>query len=267
MIGPFRAGRVALLAAIVAVVGTQVATAQSRGRRPPRLAQVVEWLDSGDVEDIRRGIESVGLLGSSGAVQRLEDRVRRGLPGELLLLAVHTLGATGRSEARPLVSDLLSHRRVAIRVAAVRALTDIGNSETALIRALSDPAPEVRSAAAESLGQVGSTASIDPLFRAFDRGVEEAATSLGQIVRNEEVPRLLGYLGDRSLETMSPALLEVLSREEIRVSTKVDLVGQLSEMATGDVRRFLEDYAASLPQGAPADLRRAVQNAAGRIAQ
>ena len=262
-------GRFAVLLGLCALVWTQTGFAQPRARRlrTVRTTQIAEWLNAPETANIQRGIEGVGLAGSRDAVRLLEDRIRRGLPPDLLLLAVNTLGATGRGEAGPLLGELLSHRRATVRVAAVRALADLAprSAEAKLVGALSDPAPTVRAAAAESLGHVGTSESVDALFLAFDRGIEEAATSLGQLARDEDVPRIVAYLGDRSLETLSPALLELLSRRDIQTATKLSVITRLSEMATSDVREFLDGYGQSLPDRAPDELRRAVEASVARI--
>ena len=271
---PRRAVRAFLAGCLLAHVSfwaiTSAAAQARRSRaRSPASREIASLLQDADTDRVRRGIEAVGLRGSAQAVQLLDARVRQGMPADLLLLAVHTAGAVGRPEAGPLLTDLLSHRRVAIRVAVVHALTDLQppGVESALIRALSDGDPTVRAAAAEALGHIGSEHAIEPLFLAFDRGVEEAATSLGQLARSDDVSRILAYLGERSLETLSPALLELLSRRDIPTDTKVNVVVRLGEMATGEVRRFLEDFRSSLPDRAPSELREAAENAAARIAQ
>jgi len=262
-----------------ALLLTSVATragAQRRPRRPPAvetvagppLEELVAQLASSDEAIIRQGIEALGLRGQADVVEPLAARIRRGLPPELLELAVDTLVISGRPEAGPVLITLISHRRPAIRLKAIMAVASLKprGAEQSLTLALSDADAQIRAAAATGLGQVGARGSVDRLFLALEHGVLEASTSIGVLATPAEVVRLLGYLGRLAFDGISPALGELLARRDIPDRTKLDIVARLAELATGGAKTFLQEFVASLPTTDRSPVRRAAEDAAMRIA-
>ena len=132
--------------------------------------------------------------------------------------------------------------------------------------ALGDPSPEVREAAAEGLGQLGATGSVEPLFQAFDRGVVSAARALGKLVRDDQVPRLLEFIGRMPLTGLTPVFDAVLNRADISEATKLSIVTALAELGTAEARGYLEGLKTKLPD-APPRLRKAIDDAVARIAK
>jgi HEAT repeat protein len=255
-------------------LGPMAATAEAQGRgrgaRPagPTVADAAAMLEARDEGTVRLGIETLGLTGSAEAVRPLAARVRRGLPPELLDLAVDTLVVLARPEAAEILTELAQHRRASVRLKAVTGLAQIRprGVEGVLSRALDDGDPQVRAAAAVGLGQVGARASVDALFLALDRGVLEAATAIAQLATPPEIDRLLAYVGRLDLATLAPALVEIVARRDVPERKKLDVVARVAELATGEAKRFLGDLAASVPEGSGAAVRRAAEDAALRIA-
>jgi HEAT repeat protein len=225
-------------------------------------------LDARDEGTVRLGIETLGLTGSADAVPLLVARVRRGLPPDLLDLAVQTLVVLGRPEAAEVLTELAQHRRAAVRLKAVVGLAQLRprGVEAVLARALDDADPQVRAAAAVALGQVGARGSVDLLFLALEKGVIEAATAIAQVAAPADVDRLLTYVGRLDLASLGPALVELVARRDLPERKKLDVVARVAELATGEAKRFLNDLAASLPEGSGIAVRRAAEDAALRIA-
>lgn len=260
----------------VALGTTSPTLAQRHGGRHPQTSaggvgfdQSVALLSANDPAQIRSGIEALGLLGSPRAVDPISARIRRGLPADLLDSALDTLTVLGRPEAGPVLFALTSHRRAAVRVKAIEAIIACRprGADRALASALNDSEGRVRAAAALGLGQLGSHGELDSLFLAFDRGVGEASTALGQLAQPADVARILGYLGRVPLDLVSPALNEVLARRDLPERSKLDVIAQLQELATGEAKNFLREFVASLPQDAASQsLRHAAEDAILRIA-
>jgi len=228
-------------------------------------------LQSNDPAQIRSGIEAMGLIGNRRVIDPLAARIRAGLPTELLGAAVDTLMVLSRPEAGPILFELTTHRRPEIRLKAVQAIvaSEPRGADRALITALSDMDPRVRAAAALGLGERGATSAVDPLFHALDRHVTEASTAIGQIANPAQIDRLLEYLGRLRFDALTPALSEVLARDDVPRAKKLDVIAKLSELATPEVKQFLQDYVASLPEprrGRPDPVREAAEDAILRIA-
>ncbi len=239
-----------------------------RGRRgSPELTQHVEQLGAADPDQVRGAIEALGLLGDPRAVEPIAERIRRGLPPELLELAISTLTLLGRPEAGPVLFELANHRRAEVRVAAVQAIATVRarGADRALAQSLGDADPAVRAAAASGLGELGATGALDALFLALDRRVPEAAAAIGRLARPAEVDRFLGYLGRLPFDLVTPALGEMLHRDDLAERARLTIVHRLTELATPEVRGFLEQLVSSLPAGS--QVRRAAEDAIPRIGQ
>lgn len=235
------------------------------------IAEATAHLQTNDPARIQTGIEALGLSGSARAVGPLSDRIRRGLPPELLDAALDTLAVLARPEAGPILFELSTHRRPEVRLKAIQAIaaSKPRGADRALVTALSDLDPEVRSAAALGLGAVEARGSIDRLFHALDRGVTDASTSIGQLAGPSDIDRLLGYLGRIPFDALTPALNELLARRDVPSPKKLEVIARLQELATPEAKTFLEDFVASLPEprrGRPDPVRQAAEDAILRIA-
>jgi HEAT repeat protein len=232
------------------------------------LEQAIAQLDSSDRGEVQAAIESFGLLGSPAAIRPLATRIRAGLPPDLLSVAVDTLTVLGHRDAGPILFELLSHRRPEIRLLAVQgiqACTPPG-ADRALVTALSDASPEVRALAATTLGELDARSAVDSLFLAFEHHVTEAGPALARLVDQEGARRLLGYLGSEPFANLRPILFALLTRTDLPSRARLDIVARVSELATAEVRALLEEVVrdGELPTRDP--VRRAAEDAAGRIA-
>lgn len=233
-----------------------------------READVRRGLDSSEAAEIAAAIEAIGTNQLRRLIPALEARIRRGLTPELLTIALDALVALARPESGAILFELASHRRVEVRRRAVHALrvSKPRGAEEALVRALSDMDGDVRREAAQALGEIGTAESVDPLFRAFDRGIADAGASLGAVVRPDDVGRLLEYLGRAPLASLETAIFEILAREDMPEAKKVEVIERIEGLATAGARTLLEAFLATLAdEPANANLRRLTQAAIGRI--
>jgi HEAT repeat protein len=233
------------------------------------LEEISLMLSSGSADEVKMAIESSALLNSPAVVPILIDRVRAGLPPDLLSDAIEALVLLNQPQANPLFVELSRHRRPSVRLRSVQALAALRarDAEPALVRALGDSSPEVREAAAEGLGQLSASGSLDVLFAAFDRGVLGAGRAIGKLVGDAQVPRVLQSLGRVPLSSLSPVFDALLARNDIGEATKLSIVAALSELGTNEARAYLDGLRPQLPQDASPRVRKAIDDAVARIAK
>jgi len=258
-----------IIAGLVWSLSAFTVEAQRRRGGGPDLSAATEQLSSSDATQVRGELEALGLSGSPRAVEPIVGRIRRGLPPDLLGVAVDTLMILGRPEAGPVLFDLMRHRRADIRLKAVQAIlaTLPRGHEGVLIEALNDTDPRVRGAAAEGLGSSGATRAVDALFHAMERGVPEASMAIAALARPSDVDRFLEVLGAVPFDTMTPALAEMLHRDGLADRAKIAIIHGLTELATAGVREFLEDFVNNLEPDDQGPVRRAAEDATPRIGQ
>lgn len=258
---PYRA--LTALVCLALLAGSARASAQDLS-----VADATRMLDSGNADEVRMGIEALGLSGRTTAVAPLAERIARGLPRPLLEAAVETLGVLAKPQAGPILFRLADHRVATVRVAALRAIVSCHarGAESALVEALGDEDPRVRGAAAVGLGTLGARGSLDALFHAFDRGVPESATSIGQLADGAAADRLLGYLERVPLDNVTPGLNEIFARQDVPTAVKLRIAGRLGELATPEIRLYLSELLEALPDS-QGELARAVQSSISRIAE
>lgn len=256
------AGRAAVAAAcvFVPVAVPAVASAQT-------IAESIAALSSPSAAEVQTAIEEIGLAGDPRAVVPLSDRIRAGLSPELLGMAVDTLTVLGRAEAGPVLVELLSHRRADVRTRAVQALAVChpAGASAALARALDDGSPAVRAAAAIALAELGDASAVDPLFRAFERGVAEAGMAIARLGDAAAVARVLGYLGREPFSTLRPMLLAMLERADLAQRARLDIVARVGELATSDARGLLQEVVSGGRLRTSDPVHRAANEAAARI--
>jgi hypothetical protein len=249
---------------------TSRAARQTKAPPPPsagvqaELAQAQQLLDSDSREEIETGIQSLGLLGIEHAVEPLAARIRRGLPSDLLELAVTTLMAIGQPNAGPVLYELTWHRRAEVRKRVVEAIaaTKPAGAEAELLRMLSDEDARVRSAAAV---EVGTGHAVERLFLALDRGNAEASVAIGRLVAPAAVEKLVHYLGRIPFHQMGPALTGVIERRDVPDAKKIELIARLEELGTAEVKSHLSSLLAASGESLTPAVNRAVARAVQQI--
>ena len=234
----------------------------------PAIEQAQKLLDSGDRAQVESGIQSLGLIGKKEVVAPLAERLRRGLPPELMETAILTLMTLGEPSAGPVLNELAAHRRPEVRLRAIEAITALRppGAEATLVAALSDGDDGVRSAAASGLGELGARDAFEVLFHALDRGNMAASQALGKVVEPGQATRLLGYLGRIPFYSLGPALGEVLKRTDVAEPAKLQIIAGLQEVATPEVKGFLGDVMGSAGDALGANVKRAIMHAMQEIA-
>jgi HEAT repeats len=254
-----------LIASLLAAPAS--AKPDKRGKVNPAVEQAKVMLNSGDHDQIETGIQSLGLLGSPDAVAPLVERIRAGLAPDLLDTAIVTLMALGQQSAAPVLFDLATHRRPEVRLRSIEAIVSLApkGAEDVLRSALSDQNPQVRSAAALGLGEIKAVGSVELLFKALDHGNFEASGSIGKLVRGEQIPRMLDYLGKTPLQSLGPALGEVLQRKDIGDRDKLAIVSRLQDVGTPEVKSYLGDLMHLAGEKLPPQVSRAIVQAMQEI--
>jgi HEAT repeat protein len=237
-------------------------------RGDDQVAAAAALLASSQHDEIETGIQSLGLIGTPAAVAPLMARVRAGLPPDLLETAIVTLMALGQPQAAPLFFELLEYRRPDVRIRAIEGIVALNpkGAEEAMQKCLSDMDSRVRSAAALALGELKSASSVELLFRALDHGNFEASQAIGQAVRSDQVPRLLGYLGTIPFHALSPALTEILQRKDISERDKLNVVSRLQDVGTHEVKNYFGDVMRSSAGKLSQPVSRAIVQAMQEIA-
>jgi len=171
------------------------------------------WLLKGaDVEARRSAAVGLRVSPDAAAVPALVEALSR--PDSLVRYqAALALGALdGRGPAEPLVAALKDGTAF-VRRAALSALIDAGQGESALPKFLEDLQSQdagTRRAAADALGRVASPAAAGPLLRVArsdpdSRARESATAALAAVRAPESVPNLLKLLRDRDARVRGAA--------------------------------------------------------------
>lgn len=253
------------------VWGLWVGNAEAKKAAEPGLSleEIAVMLSSSQSDDVRDAIEGAALLGSKDVIPMVKERIKAGLPPELLDSAMDALVMLGDPSAGDVFAALVRHRRPSVRLRAVQALVALRVTDAypVLIGALSDASPEVREAAAQGLGELNAKGSTDAVFKAFDRDVPGSSRSLGTLAGDADVARILTYLGRVPLTSLTPIFDVLLTRRDLKDNTRVSIVTRLTELGTAEARGYLEGVSHTLPANAPERLRRAIDDAVRRMAR
>jgi HEAT repeat protein len=224
------------------------------------LEELSVMLASQDSDELRMAIESAASLGKAGVAPLLIERVRAGLPHDLLKASVEALVAVGDARAGELLAELTHHRRAEIRASALTALSIMHppGAENELIKGLSDHEASVRKAAAEGLGQIGTKMALPALFKALEHDVDGSAAAIGRLAEASTVPRVTAYFGRTSFLNLAPILDAIFMRRTIAENVRVDLAETIIKHGTTEARAYMEGLAPRLPADTPPRLRKTV---------
>jgi HEAT repeat protein len=184
---------------------------------------------------------------------------------ELTQAAIDTLADTESEAASDVLAVYARHRALPIRKAAVQALAKTKGPAAvkALRAALSDPEPAVRGIAGMSLGGLKAHDALGDLFRALDRGLPEAAVSIGELCAEGECQQLAGKLGKLPFDVVTSGLDEILFRpaNEVNDDLKVKVVEGVRDVGTGPANQFLKQVQARMKTAASPKVKQAVDAA------
>ena len=271
---PTQTCRSVALALLVSVFGVTSASAQPAkpAAAKPAAAKVdvgpaVQKLKSGDEGQIRAALDDLRIAGTgaSAAAPAVADALSRGLNETLAQQAIDTLADLESPEGSAILAQYARHRTVAIRRAAVKALTRTKGAPAApaLRKALGDSDAQVRGNAAAGLGALKAKDAVPDLFVALDHKVNEAAASIGLLCNADQCAELATKLGKLPFDVVTSGLDPVLFRptSEISDDAKIKVLGRLRELGTGEANRFLKDVEKRLPKEASPRIKQAVEQA------
>jgi len=233
------------------------------------LGTIVPRLQSANPDDGLAAIDQLSVIDDPQVVPPIVALIRSGQPDAITDRAVEALRGLAAPSSLDCLSELTHHRRAAVRRHAYAAIAAIGDprSRTLLEHGLRDSDRQVRGEAADMLGRTGARASLDLLFRAFDRGVVEAAGAIGRLGDEAAVARFDEHLGHAPLSVMLSGYEQFLARRDIDEDTKVDIVGRLGEVSGRTVREFLGQYLMTFSERDRSRLRTIVRDTLARIPQ
>jgi len=228
---------------------------------------IVPKLQSTNPDEVRAAIDLLSVIDRPEVVPPLAELLRSGKADPITDRALEALGALGHASAIEVLTEFTHHRRSGARRRAFVSLAAIhdGRVPALVERGLADSDRSVRGAAALALGEMNARASIDPLFRAFERGVVEAAIAIGKLGDAQSVNRFSQHLGRQPLSIMLSGYDEFLKRRDINERVKLDIVARLGEVSGPMVKRFLQDFLRSFPDRDRSALKRAVDETIRRI--
>lgn len=262
-----------VLALLVSAAGATSAAAQPAKPAPAKPAAkidvtpAVQKLKSGDEGQIRAALDDLRIAGSGAApaVAAVADALSRGLNETLAQQAIDTLADLESPDGSAILAQYSRHRTVAIRRAAVKALTRTKGpaAAPALRKALGDSDAQVRGTAAAGLGSMKAKDAVPDLFVALDHKVNEAAASIGQLCNADQCDQLATKLGKLPFDVVTSGLDQVLFRPTAEISddAKIKVLGRLRELGTGEANRFLKDVEKRLPKEASPRIKQAVEQA------
>jgi HEAT repeat protein len=264
------------LALTLALIAPESADAQRSGRRGASeqgaptirdLDTITPRLQSTSPDEIRQAIDMLTIIDHPRVIPPLADLLRAGQADQVTDRALESLRGLAHPSSLDVLTEFTQHRRVGARRRAYQAVAAIEDDRVPAIleQGLRDSDRSVRSESALALGSVGATSSLDTLFRAFERGVVEAAISIGKLGDEDSIERFSEHLGRRPLAIMLSGYQEFLGRREISNDAKAAIVGRLGEVSTPMVRRFLSDYLASFSPRDRSELKTAVEETIQRI--
>ena len=235
------------------------------------LDEITPRLSSANPDEVREAIDLLSIIDRPEVIGPLADLLRAGQPDPITDRALEALGALGHPAAIEVLTVFTHHRRVGARRRAYEALAAIDDRRVIPIleTGLSDSERTVRATAALALGEKGARQSLDILFRAFERGVVEAAIAIGKLGGEQHVERFTEHLGQRPLAIMLSGYHEFLRRDDISNEVKSEIVGRLGEVSGPMVKRFLQEYLGTFPEPSrrrrPSDLQQQVEETIRRI--
>ena len=231
------------------------------------VAPAVAKLKSANEDTIRAGLDEIriGATSASAAAPAVADLLGHGLSDTLTHQAIDTLGDLESPDGSAVLVQYASHRTVALRRAAVKALTRTKGAPAApaLRHALGDADAQVRGTAAAGLGALKAKDAVPDLFVALDHKVTEAAAAIGQLCNADQCDQLAAKLGKLPFDVVTSGLEQVLGRPagDISDDAKIKTIGKVRELGTAEGNRFLKEVEKHLPKDASVRLKQAVDQA------
>jgi HEAT repeat protein len=231
------------------------------------LGTIVPRLQSSNTDEVLAAIDQLSVIDDPAVVPPLVAMIRAGQPDAITERAIEALRGLAAPSSLDCLAELTHHRRPAVRRRAYAAIAAVQDprARPLLEQGLRDSDRQVRGECADQLGRTGARASLDLLFRAFERGVIEAAAAIGRLGDESSVERFDEHLGHAPLSVMLSGYEQYLHRTDIDEDTKVDIVGRLGEVSGRTVREFLGQYLLTFSERDRSRLRTIVRDTLARI--
>lgn len=231
------------------------------------LNTIVPRLSSSNTDDVLAAIDQLSVIDDAAVIAPIVTMLRAGQPDAITERGLEALRGLAEPSSLDCLAEFTRHRRAAVRRRAYAAIAAIHDprSRQLLEQGLRDSDRQVRGEAADQLGRTGARASLDLLFRAFERGVIEAAAAIGRLGDSASVERFDEHLGHAPLSVMLSGYEQYLRRTDIDEDTKVDIVGRLGEVSGRTVREFLGQYLLTFNERDRSRLRTVVRDTLARI--
>lgn len=245
--------------ALSVLLGAAVASGQ--GKKPAAGGAKLDQkeakasLESSEASRIETALVNIRMAGKDGGGRALTKdivtRLDKGLPRELIKKALETLADLEDPAGVPACDAYMAHRDAEVRLAAIRCLGGAkGPQATKAIRAaLGDTDPRVHATAATLLGEAKATDAVPDLIVALDKGVNEAAVSIGMLCAptGGECDQLLNRMKSKPFDVISSGLQQLLARKEVPDDYKKKVITQVRELASAKAREFLETVKKAWP--------------------
>lgn len=181
--------------------------------------------------------------------------------------AIDALRERADEAATPALVSLTQHRRLGARRRAYLALGSLrGPAARAAVSAgLSDADASIRSLCARALGEMGAHEALPRLFLALERGVHDAARSIGSLASEADLARYHTHLERVPLGAMLEGYGRIVRRADLSWALKQDVLHRLFEVSGLEVRGFLVQWHRELPASAPVALREDLERSIRRI--
>lgn len=231
------------------------------------LGTIVPRLSSSSTDEVLEAIDQLSVIDDAAVVSPIVTMLRAGQPDAVTERGLEALRGLAQPSSLDCLAEFTHHRRPAVRRRAYAAIAAIHDARVRALleQGLRDSDRQVRGECADQLGRIGATASLDLLFRAFERGVVEAAAAIGRLGDDDSVERFDEHLGHAPLSVMLSGYEQYLRRTDIDEDTKVDIVGRLGEVSGRTVREFLGQYLMTFSERDRSRLRTVVRDTLARI--
>lgn len=247
--------------------GTQSGEAMAPAPTLADLPAITPRLQSTNADDVLSAIDAMTIIDDVAVVAPIVTMLRAGQPDAITDRGIEALRSLAQPTSLDCLAEFTHHRRAAVRRRAYAAIAAVHDPRTRALleQGLRDSDRQVRGECADQLGRAGARASLPLLFRAFERGVIEAAAAIGRLGDPSSVERFDEHLGHAPLSVMLSGYEQYLARNDIDEDTKVEIVGRLGEVSGRTVREFLGQYMLTFSERDHSRLRTVVRDTLARI--
>lgn len=238
-------------------------------RQSERAFEIKQALESGVQLETMTGLVRLRAEKHSAFAALIVHLLERGANEPVLVSAFEVAAGYDYEPLSSAIAPYLQHRQKRVRHAAAKALAKTGGprAASAFRRALRSSDARLRGLAASALGRVGDERAVPDLFLALDRGIGAAAPSLGRLCDDAACGKLLERLGNVPFDAMGEGLVQILTRNDARVSsrTKVTTIQRLASLQTDKAKQLLQGVEGRLPDGTDLEVLDALREALSKM--